>query len=149
TLLETNPPFIESYLVGLNYEFGKELLWREFPTDRRGSYFRQFWDVRGIIAPPSGASPADIAESGREVIPLDQWPPESALGTHRNPRRPPGDRVVLTIRGELLKKYPNTLIYAQKAHPALDAQGNALPDPVVKDVTSEADVAAEIEFPSF
>ncbi len=50
TLLESNPPFIEAYLSGLNYEFGKELLWREYPTDRRGSYFRQFWDTRGIIA---------------------------------------------------------------------------------------------------
>src|SRR5262249_45843215 len=26
TLLDTNPPFIESYMVGLNCEFGKELL---------------------------------------------------------------------------------------------------------------------------
>jgi hypothetical protein len=47
SLLVTNPPFIESYMVGLNHEFGKELLWREYPTDKRGSYFRQFWDVKG------------------------------------------------------------------------------------------------------
>jgi hypothetical protein len=26
SLLLTNPPFIESYMVGLNHEFGKELL---------------------------------------------------------------------------------------------------------------------------
>ena len=56
TLLETNPPFIEAYLTGINFEFGKELLWREYPTDQRGSYFRQFWDTRGIIAPPSDVS---------------------------------------------------------------------------------------------
>ena len=45
TLLETNQKFIEAYMVGLNHEFARELLWREYPTDQRGSYFRQFWDV--------------------------------------------------------------------------------------------------------
>ena len=33
-LLETNPAFIESYMVGLNDELSRELLWREFPADR-------------------------------------------------------------------------------------------------------------------
>jgi hypothetical protein len=37
-------------MVGLNHEFARELLWREYPTDQRGSYFRQFWDVRKKIA---------------------------------------------------------------------------------------------------
>ena len=149
TLLETNPPFIESYLVGLNYEFGKELLWREYPTDRRGSYFRQFWDVKGIIVEPTGASAADAAELGREIIPLDQWPSASLLGAHKNPKRPPGDQLVLTVRGELLEKYPNTFVYAQKAHAATDAHGHVLPDPVVAEVASDADVAREIKFPAF
>jgi len=144
TLLETNPPFIESYIVGLNYEFGKELLWREYPTDRRGSYFRQFWDVRGIIAMPTDTDPAVLAEQGREVFPLDKWTSASALGSHRNPLRPPGEQVVLTVRGDLLKKYRNTLIYAQKAH--RDPDGG---DPIVSEVATEADVQTEIKFPAF
>jgi hypothetical protein len=45
SLLQTNPWFIESYLIGLNHEFASELRWREFPTDMRGSYFRKFWDT--------------------------------------------------------------------------------------------------------
>ena len=45
SLMETNQRFIETYMVGLNHEMACELLWREFPTDQRGSYFRQFWDV--------------------------------------------------------------------------------------------------------
>ena len=48
TLLETNQRFIEAYMVGLNHEFARELLWREYPTDQRGSYFRQFWDVSDV-----------------------------------------------------------------------------------------------------
>ena len=39
-------------MVGLNHEFARELLWREYPTDQRGSYFRQFWDVSGYQPPP-------------------------------------------------------------------------------------------------
>jgi len=44
-LLQTNRRFIEAYMVGLNHEMASELLWREFPTDHRGSYFRSFWDT--------------------------------------------------------------------------------------------------------
>jgi len=49
SILETNQKFIESYMVGLNHEFARELLWREYPTDQRGSYFRQFWEVDGFL----------------------------------------------------------------------------------------------------
>lgn len=51
SLLETNQKFIESYMIGLNHEFARELLWREYPTDLRGSYFRQFWDVTSFLDP--------------------------------------------------------------------------------------------------
>ncbi|KIF02392.1 hypothetical protein PL81_30210, partial [Streptomyces sp. RSD-27] len=43
TLLSPDQEFIEAYLVGLNHEMARELLWREFPTDQRCSVFRQFW----------------------------------------------------------------------------------------------------------
>ena len=59
SLLETNPKFIESYMVGLNHEMGRELLWREYPTDLRGSYFRQFWEVKGVSNPDT---PADAEQ---------------------------------------------------------------------------------------
>lgn len=151
SLLETNPEFIESYMVGLNHEFGRELLWREYPTDTRGSYFRQFWDVKGIIADDPGLTPEQLAERYKDIIPLDQWPLASPLGTHRNPQRPQGKQLVLVVRGELLKKYPNTIIFAQKAHIFRDKNGN--PDgtkpPVLAEVKTEADMKNEIEFPLF
>jgi hypothetical protein len=151
TLLETNPPFIEAYLTGLNTEFGKELLWREYPTDRRGSYFRQFWDTRGILATASGETAEEISERSKDITPHDTWPLASHLGTHRNPLRPAGEQVVLTVRGDVLKKYPGTLIYAQKAHIARDADGNPQPnhDPVIATVESEEDIDREIKFPVF
>lgn len=116
TLLETHQSFIEAYLVGLNHELARELLWREYPTDQRGSYFRQFWDVSGFLAAPT-ADPAALREQLRDIPPLHQWAPHSKLGEH-DARRPPGspqEDLVVVIRGELLKRYPNAVIYAQKA----------------------------------
>ncbi|MCK4375466.1 MAG: hypothetical protein KAX19_09060, partial [Candidatus Brocadiae bacterium] len=48
-LVRTNQRFLESYMVGLNHEMARELLWREYPTDQRGTYFRQFWDVAEVV----------------------------------------------------------------------------------------------------
>ncbi|TCO42567.1 hypothetical protein EV646_113189 [Kribbella antiqua] len=116
TLLQTNQRFIESYLVGLNHEFARELLWREYPTDQRGSTFRQFWDVRGFFNAENLDDEA-LKEKLRDIPPLHLWPKASLLGTHDH-RELPGENeeeLVLVIRGELLKRYPNAVIYAHRA----------------------------------
>lgn len=107
SLLETNQTFIESYMIGLNHEMGRELLWHEYPTDQRGTYFRQFWDVRGY-AGPAGTDLRDIA-------PIAVWPAGSGLGSHRPTTPPVEGHLVLIIRGEVLRRYPNTSIYAVRA----------------------------------
>ena len=120
TLLETNQKFIESYMVGLNHEFARELLWREFPTDQRGSYFRQFWDVASVLKDPAlkGKSEEIAREPYYDIPKLHFWRRASILGTHDHrqpPNEPPKEELVLVIRGELLKKYPTTVVYAHKA----------------------------------
>lgn len=96
TLLETNQRFIEAYLLGINHEFSRELLWRGYPTDQRGTYFRHFWD--------SLTGEKDIEE-------IHTW--RKTLGN--NGMATNQGMLVLVVRGDLLKKYPNTVIYAQKA----------------------------------
>jgi hypothetical protein len=99
TIVQTNQPFVEAFLAGLSTEMGRELLWREFPTDQRGTYFRQFW----AAATPAGSL---------QIQPIHEW--KNPLG--KNPQ--PGLReasLVLLIRGELLRRYPETVIYARKA----------------------------------
>jgi hypothetical protein len=116
TLLETNQKFIESYMVGLNHEFARELLWREYPTDQRGSYFRQFWDPSSFFD-PNNADDEALREKLRDIPPLDDWSRSSKLGAHDH-RQSGGaakEEVVLVIRGELLKRYPNAVIYAHRA----------------------------------
>ncbi|MEU1268501.1 hypothetical protein [Streptomyces sp. NPDC005799] len=116
TLLQTNQRFIESYMAGLNHEFARELLWREYPTDQRGSTFRQFWDVRSFFNAGNLDDEA-LKEKLRDIPPLHKWAPDSELGDHDN-REAPGekeDELVLVLRGELLKRYPNAVIYAHRA----------------------------------
>ena len=97
TLLETNPKFVESFLVGLNAEMSRELLWRNYPTDQRGTYFRQFWDTS------AGSDQPDIDR-------INQWL-DRKLGENAGA----GEQLVLLIRGELLRRYPNSVIYAVAA----------------------------------
>src|SRR5215813_1361828 len=98
TLLETNSKFVESFLVGLNVEMNREFLWRNYPTDQRGTFFRQFWDTS------AGSAQRDI----KRII---EWGDQSQLGHNANA----GDDLVLLIRGELLRRYPNSVIYAVAA----------------------------------
>jgi hypothetical protein len=116
TLLQTNQRFIEAYMVGLNHEFARELLWREYPTDQRGSTFRQFWDVRSFFN-ASNLDDEALKESLRDIPPLQLWSKSSKLGEHDNREqgRDNEEELVLVIRGELLKRYPNTVIYAHRA----------------------------------
>jgi hypothetical protein len=113
TLIETNQRFIEAYMVGLNHEFARKLLWRGYPTDQRGSTFRQFWDV-GSFIDSEGLSHDALKESLYDIPPIHTWPLTSNLGDHNN-RTGTGPRAVLVIRGELLKRYPTAVIYTQHA----------------------------------
>jgi len=113
TLIETNQRFIEAYMVGLNHEFARKLLWRGYPTDQRGSSFRQFWDV-GSFIDGEGLSQNALKESLYDIPPLHTWALTSNLGDHNN-RAGAGPRAVLVIRGALLKRYPTAVIYAQRA----------------------------------
>jgi hypothetical protein len=124
TLLETNQRFIEAYMVGINHEFSRELLWREYPTDQRGTYFRQFWDVSGYLNKEALDDEA-LREKLRDIPPIHRWSRRSKLGDHDH-REQGGDKeeeVVLVIRGELLKKYPTAVIYAHRAKWATDDEG--------------------------
>ncbi|NPC52600.1 hypothetical protein D7X99_07970 [Corallococcus sp. AB032C] len=128
TLLETNQVFIEAYMVGLNHEFARELLWREYPTDQRGSPFRQFWDVSSYFDPQQ-TDDAALREQLRDIPPLNLWPLASKLGEH-DARAPPGNnsaQAVLVIRGELLKRYPTAVIYAHRAVWQLKPDGSIDP----------------------
>jgi hypothetical protein len=112
TVLESNTRFIESYMVGLNHEMGRELLWREYPTDQRGTCFRQFWDLSAVVPQPT----TDAArEELKDVDEIHRWPAAKHLGDTRARGASRKARLVLLVRGELLKRYPGAVIYAVAA----------------------------------
>ena len=78
TLMEPNDRFIQSFMAGLNHEMSRELLWREYPTDLRGSYFRVFWDTRDALDAPART----------DILPMHDW--LGALGGQSGPARRPG-----------------------------------------------------------
>jgi hypothetical protein len=100
-LMRTNPTFIEAFMAGLNTEMARELLWREYPTDQRGTCFHHFWDTRGASATQT-----------RDIDDLHLW--THPLG-HNKPGGAQTEQIVLLLRGELLRRYPGAIIYAVRA----------------------------------
>ncbi len=117
TIAEANRPFIESYMTGINHEMGRELLWRGFPTELRATYFQQFWDASDRI-PQDDLTDEENQAMGKDIDYIHRW--RKSLGEHPPIVDGEGDKVsttplVLMVRGDLLRRYPNTVIYAVKA----------------------------------
>lgn len=96
-LVATNPRFVESFLVGSNHEMNRELLWRGFPTDQRGTPFQKFWPY---------FDPGWI-----DVQPIHQWSQGQPIGSAGGGQGQKA-RLALLVRGALLQRFPNTNIYA-------------------------------------
>jgi hypothetical protein len=112
SILKANRRFIEAYMLGLNGSLSSEALWRGAPVYLWTTFFRQFWDVHGL------ADPDADPELSKDIARLTKWNPNSELGDHDPRNTSPGalaDTAVLLLRGDLLKRYPNTLVYAVKA----------------------------------
>ncbi|PBQ33647.1 hypothetical protein CNR22_18315 [Sphingobacteriaceae bacterium] len=145
TLLKSNQKFIEAFLAGANYEMGRELLWREYPTDQRGTYFKHFW------------SSVDATTPTTDITDMYSWG-NTALGSHSTRPVTVGNTLVLAIRGDLLKKFPNIIIYAvpatyppNQSGPGLDYSKKRIPDETaaVKMPIFRADIDPEITFLGF
>ena len=95
---ESNLAFEEAFLAGMNTEMGRELLWREYPTDERGSYFRKFWDQVEI--------PDDFGKRYFDIKYMHNW--QNKLGENHEPGK--GKMLVFIVRSELMVLYPQTTI---------------------------------------
>jgi len=100
TLLVSNARFIESYMVGLSDEMSRELLWRGYPSDPRSTAFRRFWNASSDEFDPA----------------IHGWRANQPLGSHFLPpeESAPEDRLVLMIRGDLIRMIPYAIIIAQR-----------------------------------
>lgn len=99
TVLSSNDEFTEAFLVGLSDEMGRELLWREYPTDQRGTYFHRFW---------SGERDELFAQ-------IHRFGP-TRLGSHVALGGPAqSNRAVVVVRGEVVRRYPDLTVTAMFA----------------------------------
>ena len=103
--LQSDALMIAAYMVGLNTEISRLLMWRGVPADPRGTPFTFFWDRRG----QGGA-----ASATPDITPIASWPATSTLAAQVQGL---ATGVVLAVRGDLLRRYPNTAVYATPAVP--------------------------------
>lgn len=97
--LAVNPAFVEAFLAGANDAWAHELVWREIPAAARATSLRRFWD---------GEDPGD------QIAPIRQWGASARLGANVTPLAGAGG-LALLIKGRLLERYPQTLVYAVRA----------------------------------
>jgi hypothetical protein len=111
-LVKVNQHFVDAFMVGANEEMNRELLWRGFPTDLRGTPFQRFWG-RERIVPPALRVLLD------DMLPIHRWGAQP-LGRRVDPVGGDPNRVALLLRGQLLRRYPNTAVYAwrRRAQPS-------------------------------
>jgi hypothetical protein len=69
-----------------------ELAWRQYPVVSSATFFANFW----------GSSP--------DIPPIASWPANAPLGSNTD-----SNIAVLLVRGELLRRFPNTVITAVPA----------------------------------
>jgi hypothetical protein len=129
SLVQTNPSFVAGHLVGLNHELMRELLWRDFPNDERGTAFRRFWGR-------SGEQPDDI----RPVHLFSDTLVENLLAGREG-------EAVLLLRSEILRRYPGSIVYLCRARSAGDQL--LLDDDTIVLPTFRGDLPPDVSFVGF
>jgi hypothetical protein len=95
-LSEVNAAFVEAFLLGANEALVGEMIWREFPANPRDTWIKRFWE----------AGTDDISD-------VRAWT-DAALGRHQVGPATDGS-LALVVRGALLRRHPETRIYAAPA----------------------------------
>lgn len=108
--LQTNPAFIDAYMVGINTRFMSEMRWRDLAVERTCTPLRMFW---GQVDYTTQKRRADIE-------PLLEWSKDldddiGALSHQTikpdDPTNDTGSRLVIAFRTSLFRRYPSTLVY--------------------------------------
>ncbi|MGC2305291.1 hypothetical protein [Candidatus Binatus sp.] len=95
SLLAADRRFLEAFMAGLNHEMGSRLIFDEYPTDLRATFFKSFW-----------------SQGADDIAPVNVW---GTLGNNPPAGSFSGDPMVLLIRGDLVRRYPNMQVLAVQA----------------------------------
>ncbi len=128
--VQSNPAFVDSFLLGLNAQILGELRWRNIPIAAGCTPLRMFW---GQVDAATDSHKPDITG-------IANWPAASPLGSDDHQPPPPvGTDLVVVFRSDLFRRYPRTLVYVTQA-----ALVNGEPD-----WYAEPDLAAGRLLPTF
>jgi hypothetical protein len=121
--MQTNPKFIDAYLVGINTQLMNELHWRNLPVDRNSTPLLMFW----------GHVNFETGQREAEIQPLTKWPLATDIGDISHQVLHPGDvtgkrDLIILFRTDLFRRYPSTLVYLVKPGPKVDDSLKATPD---------------------
>ena len=116
TALQTNPTFVDGFMVGINTQFMSEMRWRDLAVARTCTPLRMFWGQ------------VDYTTHKREpdIQPLAEWAktPSDPVGALSHQSIQPddlgnttGSRLVVVFRSDLFRRYPSTLVYLVKPDP--------------------------------
>ncbi|MER9417895.1 hypothetical protein NKI95_18195 [Mesorhizobium sp. M0306] len=137
--LQTNPTFVDAFMVGINTQFLSEMRWRNLPAPRVSTPLRMFW---GYINHETAKREADIR-------PVVDWPSKpfgepgaDDVGDLSHQAIKPGDTtgkqdLVIAFRTALFRRYPSTLVYLVRPLPGDD------PDTLLQAPPNFADAPAD------
>ena len=90
-LVQVNQYFIDALMAGANFEMNRELLWRGFPTDLRGTPFQRFWGRKLYM-------PFGVEILLDDMEPMHQWR-KQPLGERTDVNMKDPNRIALLVRG--------------------------------------------------
>ena len=127
--LQTNPEFVDAFLIGANQQSLGELRWRNVPITAGWTPLRRFWqrisddgtkpatDIRPVLditSPPVPGAPT--------------WGDASSLGDAAHQSGAPPAMLVVLLHTELFRRYPATQVYLVRAAAGPDPWGGEPPD---------------------
>lgn len=108
---ESNPTFVDAFKIGLNTQTLAELRWRNVPIISRCTPLRMFWGRTNIAH----------TERLDDITGIHSWDSNTSLGSADHIQSDSGKHLVLVMRTDIFRRYPNTLVSSIKAK--LDING--------------------------
>ena len=103
---ESNPLFIESFLLGLNTQTLGELRWRNMAIATGCTPLKMFW----------GRTDASGTQRVNDIRDIGNWSAASDLGdSQHQPDGADRENLVFVFRSELFRRYPRTVVSSVKA----------------------------------
>lgn len=94
-LVKADDDFVAAFLTGANHEMSRELVWREFPTSPRHTFFHRFWDT----GTPGLDDIGDISRWDKPTL------GRNLSGVSANAL------TIILVRGDLIRRYPDAHVY--------------------------------------